>query len=83
MNKNNNKESVVKYLWEKSEEALVSAHREIKAKSYSYAMNRIYYAAFYAVSAALLDRNESFSKHSGVRSLFIDYLLNIQPYLYL
>lgn len=70
MKKNDKKESVIKYWWEKSDEAIDSASREIKAKAYSYAMNRIYYAAFYAVSAALLDRNESFSKHSGVRAAF-------------
>jgi uncharacterized protein (UPF0332 family) len=33
-------------------------------------MNRVYYAAFYAVSAALLDRRSSFKKHSGVRAAF-------------
>lgn len=35
-----------------------------------FAMNRVYYAAFYAVSAALLERGASFKKHSGVRSAF-------------
>lgn len=33
-------------------------------------MNRIYYAAFYGASAALLDREVSFKKHAGVRSAF-------------
>jgi len=33
-------------------------------------MNRIYYAAFYAVSAALLERKFQFVKHSGVRAMF-------------
>lgn len=31
-------------------------------------MNRLYYSAFYAVSAALLDRQVSFMKHAGVRA---------------
>jgi hypothetical protein len=33
-------------------------------------MNRIYYAAFYAASAALLERRASFKKHTGVRAAF-------------
>jgi hypothetical protein len=33
-------------------------------------MNRLYYAAFYGASAALLEREQSFKKHSGVRAAF-------------
>ncbi len=43
---------------------------ESEAEAYSFAVNRIYYAVFYAVSAALLDRQLSFAKHSGVRAAF-------------
>jgi hypothetical protein len=64
------REEVVRYWWSKAEESLLSAQREIDAQSLGFAMNRIYYAAFYAVSAALLDRHASFKKHSGVRSAF-------------
>ena len=70
MSDQNKRTSVVRYWWAKAEESLESAHRELKAESYSYAMNRIYYAAFYGASAALLDRQASFKKHSGVRSAF-------------
>jgi len=56
MNDRENRLRVVRYWWTKAEESLESAHRELKAESYSYAMNRIYYAAFYGASAALLDR---------------------------
>ena len=34
------------------------------------AVNRLYYACFYAVSALLLTEGKSSSKHSGVRALF-------------
>lgn len=61
---------VVEYWWSKAEESLASAERELHAGSLSFAMNRIYYAAFYAVSAALLERRSSFKKHSGVRAAF-------------
>jgi uncharacterized protein len=39
-------------------------------ESYSSAVNRIYYALFYAVTALLLTRDMSSAKHSGMRSLF-------------
>ena len=50
------RDEVVRYWWSKAEESLVSAQREITAGSYVFAMNRVYYAAFYAVSAALPER---------------------------
>ena len=34
------------------------------------AVNRLYYACFYSVSALLLTEGQSSAKHSGVRSLF-------------
>lgn len=37
---------------------------------WSACVNRLYYACFYAVSALLLNRGLSSSKHTGVRSLF-------------
>jgi len=61
---------VVRYWWTKAEESLASARRELKAGAYMFAMNRLYYAVFYAASAALLDRKLSFKKHSGVRATF-------------
>jgi len=61
---------VVRYWWSKAEESLASSRRELSAGSYLFAVNRLYYAAFYGVSAALLDRQRSFKKHSGVRAAF-------------
>jgi uncharacterized protein len=61
---------VIRYWWSKSEESLLSAEREIEAGSLEFAINRIYYAVFYAVSAALLEQKASFKKHSGVRVAF-------------
>ncbi|MFH1195640.1 MAG: HEPN domain-containing protein [bacterium] len=49
-----NKIEVMKYWLEKSNESLESARREYSAGSLSFAANRIYYSAFYAVSALLL-----------------------------
>lgn len=61
---------IVRYWWSKARDSLASARREFEAGSYSYAMNRLYYAAFYGVCAALLERQQSFRKHSGVRAAF-------------
>jgi len=47
------RKEVVRYWWFKAEESLLSAQREIDAQSLGFAMNRIYYSAFYAVSAVL------------------------------
>ncbi len=43
------------------------------------AVNRIYYACFYAVSALLISKALSSSKHSGVRSLFERYFVKDGP----
>lgn len=61
---------VIRYWWSKAEESVKSAKRECEAGFLSFAINRLYYAAFYGVSAALLDRKISFKKHSGVRAAF-------------
>ena len=61
---------MVRYWWSKALDSLASARREFEAGSYSFAMNRLYYASFYGVSAVLLERWQSFRKHSGVRVAF-------------
>jgi uncharacterized protein (UPF0332 family) len=61
---------VVRYWWSQAEESLSSAWRETAAGAYTFAVNRLYYTAFYGVSAALLERQRSFRKHSGVRAAF-------------
>ena len=61
---------VVRYWFEKAEESISSARREFEAGSLTFAMNRLYYCAFYAVSALLMAQKLSFKKHSGVRAAF-------------
>ena len=70
MNPEQQRADVVRYWWSKAQESLASAQREAEAGAFAFAMNRVYYAAFYSVSAALLDRQTSFKKHSGVRAAF-------------
>ena len=70
MNKKEQIENVIRYWWKRSEDSIKSAEREIKAKDFCFAINRLYYSLFYAVSAAPLERNREFKKHSGVRTAF-------------
>jgi uncharacterized protein len=62
--------AVVRYWWDKAHESLRAARRELAADAYTFAINRAYYALFYAVSALLLEERRRFSKHSGVRAAF-------------
>ena len=60
----------VQYWGVMAQECLDSAQRELAADALSFAVNRLYYAAFYVASALLLERGSSFRKHSGVRAGF-------------
>jgi len=54
----------------KADEALASAELELGAGHTSFAVSRLYYACFYAVTALLLNDGKQFARHSGVRSEF-------------
>lgn len=61
---------IIRYWWKKAEDSLQSALREFEADAYGFSVNRLYYAAFYAVCAALLERRQTFKKHTGVRAAY-------------
>ena len=59
-------------LWlKKAEESLASAELELNAGHANFAVNRLYYACFYAVTALLLQDGKQFARHSAVKSEFI------------
>lgn len=68
--------NLIKYRLEKSKETLQDAKVLLEKASLTSAVNRMYYAMFYAVSGLLLSKNLSSSKHSGVRSLFNKEFVN-------
>lgn len=70
MNGEEVEKEAVAYWWEKAERSISAAQRELEAGAHGFAVNRLYYALFYAVSAALLERGQTYRKHSGVRSAF-------------
>jgi hypothetical protein len=50
---------------------LASAELELKAGHTSFAVNRLYYACFYAVTALLLRDGKQFARHSAVKAEFV------------
>ena len=72
------KAEAIRYWWEKSLESLEAARRDLSAESLSFAINRAYYAVFYAVSALLLEEGRRFQKHSGVRAAFNQHFIKTQ-----
>lgn len=59
---------LVTYWIEKAHESLESARSEYQNGRMSFAMNRIYYCAFYALTALFKDQGKVFKKHKGLRS---------------
>jgi uncharacterized protein len=62
------RQTVVAYWFEQARDALASARSEFGAARCNFAVNRAYYACFYAASAVLLNEGQKFVKHSGVRA---------------
>jgi uncharacterized protein (UPF0332 family) len=60
--------TVISYWLEKAQESVAAAQDEMTAGRLSFAVNRIYYACFYAASAVLLQQGFQFKKHSGVKA---------------
>jgi uncharacterized protein (UPF0332 family) len=57
-------------LLEKAFQSLDAAESLFKDSFIDFSASRAYYAMFYSLEALLLDKNLSFSKHSGVISAF-------------
>ncbi len=70
MNKEQADKILIKLWLEKADDAISSAQLELEQGHLSFAVNRIYYACFYAVTALLLKDNKQFTKHSAVISEF-------------
>jgi len=61
--------ALVAYRMERAHEAIDEAKMLFNAGHINLYVNRLYYACFYAVSALLLTKNLSTSKHGHLRSL--------------
>jgi len=63
-------EDLIRYKLSRARESLAETEVMLQISHPHGAANRIYYACFYAVTALLLTRDLSSSKHSGVIALF-------------
>jgi uncharacterized protein (UPF0332 family) len=70
MNKDQASEVLMKLWLQKAEDALESAKLELSQGHLSFAVNRLYYGCFYAVTALLLKDGKQFARHSAVMSEF-------------
>lgn len=59
----------------KAKETLQDAQILFEAKRFASAVNRLYYALFYEVTALLLTRDLSSAKHGGVMSFFNEHFV--------
>ena len=64
------REDLINYRRERGAETLEDARIMLERKRLFSAVNRIYYALFYEISALLYTKNLSSHKHAGVRALF-------------
>ena len=66
----NSRENLVEYRLQRSYETLNEAECLAANLHYSGAMNRLYYACYYCVTALLIANEVMVSTHNGVRSMF-------------
>ncbi len=64
------KEDYINYKLKKADEALKEAQLLLENNFNDAAISRLYYAAFYAISALLINLNLNPKTHQGVKSLF-------------
>ena len=62
--------TLILYRLNRADESLEEASILLEKDHINTFVNRLYYACFYAVTALLLSKGLSSSKHSGVRALF-------------
>lgn len=69
------KDDLVKYRLERAKETLEDAQLLIESRRWNSAINRLYYSAFYAVIALLLNENHKTNTHNGVKSIFSEQFI--------
>ncbi len=70
MNESEARTTLIRLWLEKAEQSLASAELELNAGDVNFAVNRLYYACFYAVTALLLRDGKQLARHSAVKSEF-------------
>lgn len=62
--------ALISYRIQRAEESLKAAKIMYEKDMFGFAMNRIYYAMFYAIQSILVLKDVSFSKHGQVKAYF-------------
>ena len=73
--KEDDKRALIDYKIERSVETIKTAENNLNLGDLYSAVNRIYYACFYAVSALLLTKNLPSKTHNGTKQLFGKYFI--------
>lgn len=68
-------EDYIKYRIERSKETIQEVQAHIENRFWNTAINRMYYACFYAISALLIKSGIEVSSHSGVRQKFGEHFV--------
>lgn len=69
------KQNYVKYRLKKAEETFQVAELLIQNKKWNSAINRLYYSAYYAISALLVQADIITKTHSGIKTqFFLNYV---------
>ncbi|MCW3109591.1 MAG: hypothetical protein JWQ09_4097 [Segetibacter sp.] len=69
------KGDLIQYRIQKCDNAFTAAEGFANLEDYDGAINRLYYSAFYAISAALLNYDIFVKSHSGVKSEFHELII--------
>jgi len=64
------RQELVKYRIKKARETFNEVGLHVENKLWNTAVNRLYYACYYAVIALLIDKDIKAQTHSGVRQMF-------------
>jgi uncharacterized protein (UPF0332 family) len=67
----NDRDAYARYRFEKAEEAFSAAEVLVKHQLWNAAINRLYYAAYYAVSGILTKLGIETKTHAGVKTQFL------------
>ncbi len=67
---NKERKDIIEYRLERAKSTLLEVDLLLENSMTNTAINRLYYASFYAISALLIQHNINTQTHSGVRQMF-------------
>ena len=74
----NTKQDLIKYRLERAWDTLDDAHILAEKEKWNSTINRLYYSAYYAVMALLLNNNLKPTTHNGAKTNFTQYFMRIR-----